>query len=124
MENNMTTKIIDFKVSDIEGATSLMAPERCLHGKPSQTLWNHFQDASKQMLSGVWECTEGKWEADYSTKSEFCHILSGKVSLTDADGTSSEFLAGDSFVIPSGFVGSWEVLEPVRKLYVIVTPNS
>ena len=75
------------------------------------------------MLSGIWECTEGKWNADYSSKSEFCHILAGKVILADEEGQASSFVAGDSFVIPTGFIGTWEVIEPVRKLYVIVTPN-
>ena len=118
-----TSSVIDFSASTIEGSVSAMAPERCLKGEPVQTLWNQFQDNTKQMLSGVWECTEGKWNADYSSKNEFCHILSGKVALTDQDGNASTFAAGDSFVIPAGFVGSWEVLEPVRKLYVIMTPN-
>jgi uncharacterized cupin superfamily protein len=27
--------------------------------------------------------------------------------------------AGDSFVIPSGFTGTWEVLTPTRKEFVI-----
>jgi len=116
-------KIIDFSASSMEGAKSLMAPERCLHGTPEQTLWNQFQDSSEQMLSGIWECTKGKWSADYASKNEFCHILSGKVVLTDAEGDSSTFSAGDSFVIPAGFSGTWEVLEPVRKLYVILTPK-
>ncbi|MCP4186526.1 MAG: cupin domain-containing protein [Gammaproteobacteria bacterium] len=117
-------RIIDFNTLDeASGAKSAMPAERCLKGQPQQTLWNLFQDNSKQMLSGVWECSEGKWQADYSSKSEFCHILAGKIVLTDASGHESTFCAGDSFVIPSGFDGTWEVIEPVRKLYVIVTPN-
>ncbi len=116
------SKIIDFK-TEIEASHSTMPADRCLKGAPEQSLWNQFQDSSKQMLSGTWECTEGKWQADYSAKSEFCHILSGKVVLTDEAGTASTFAAGDSFVIPMGFVGTWEVLEKVRKLYVIVTPQ-
>jgi uncharacterized cupin superfamily protein len=27
--------------------------------------------------------------------------------------------AGDTFVIPAGFVGTWEVLEDCRKIYAI-----
>jgi uncharacterized cupin superfamily protein len=27
--------------------------------------------------------------------------------------------AGDSVVIPRGFVGTWEVVEPTQKIYVI-----
>ena len=122
MSNNIQ-KVIDFGASTIEGSVSAIPPERCVNGQPEQTLWNQFQDSSEQMLSCIWECTEGKWNADYSGKNEFCHILSGKVVLTDEAGSSSTFSAGDSFVIPRGFVGTWEVLEPVRKLYVIVTPK-
>jgi uncharacterized protein len=121
--SNSIKKIIAFSEPSEGGAKSLMAPERCLHGKPEQTLWNQFQDNSEQMLSGVWECTEGKWTADYASKNEFCHILSGKVVLTDEAGDSSTFSEGDSFVIPAGFSGTWEVVEPVRKLYVIMTPK-
>ncbi|MEH6824638.1 MAG: cupin domain-containing protein [Motiliproteus sp.] len=121
--SNSIQKVINFAASTIEGSVSALPAERCIHGEPEQTLWNQFQDASEQMLSGIWDCTEGKWSADYSTKSEFCHILSGKVVLTDETGNASTFATGDSFVIPSGFVGTWEVLEAVRKLYVIVTPK-
>ncbi len=118
----MSTKIIDFK-NAVEGVSPAFPAERVLGGAPEQNLFNQFQDPSKQMLSGTWDCTEGKWQADYSAKSEFCHILSGKVVLTDEDGTVATFGAGDSFVIPMGFAGTWEVLEKVRKLYVIVTPQ-
>ncbi|NIR25899.1 MAG: DUF861 domain-containing protein [Phycisphaerae bacterium] len=118
----MTTKIIDFK-NDVTSISPAFPADRVLGGSPEQTMFNQFQDPSEQMLSGIWDCTEGKWQADYSAKSEFCHILSGKVVLTDKDGTASTFAAGDSFVIPMGFEGTWEVVEPVRKLYAIVTPQ-
>jgi len=122
--SNANQKVIDFVTVDkSSGVASTMPPEHCLQGQPQQTLWNLFQDNSKQMLSGIWECSEGKWQADYSSKSEFCHILAGKVVLTDESGEQSSFSQGDSFVIPSGFVGTWEVIEPVQKLYVIVTPS-
>ena len=39
--------------------------------------------------------------------------------LTDADGEAQEFKAGDAFVIPAGFAGTWETIEPVRKWYAI-----
>ncbi len=118
----MATKIIDFK-NEVAGVSPAFPAERVLSGAPAQDLFNQFQDSSKQMLSGTWDCTEGKWQADYSAKSEFCHILSGEVVLTDSEGTATTFSAGDSFVIPMGFEGTWEVVKKVRKLYVIVTPQ-
>ncbi|MCS6946515.1 MAG: cupin domain-containing protein [Steroidobacteraceae bacterium] len=35
-----------------------------------------------------------------------------------------ELVAGDAFVIPRGFEGVWDVLEPVVKLYAIFEPHS
>jgi len=35
------------------------------------------------------------------------------------DGHSEEFKAGEAFIIPIGFKGSWETLEPVRKFYTV-----
>ncbi len=62
--------------------------------------------------------TRGSWRVRYS-EHEFCHLLEGRVRISAEDGTRYEFLAGDSFVIPAGFAGSWEVLEDCRKLYAI-----
>jgi len=45
------------------------------------------------------------------------------VKLTDADGNVETYRAGDSFLIPSGFSGSWETIEPVRKFFVIYEKN-
>jgi len=30
---------------------------------------------------------------------------------------------GESFVIPSGFVGTWEVVTPTKKIFVIYEPE-
>lgn len=118
----MATKIIDFK-NAVDGVSPAFPAERVLGGSPEQNLFNQYQDPSKQMLSGTWDCTPGKWQADYSAKSEFCYIISGKLILTDEDGVATTFAAGDSFVIPQGFMGTWEIVEKVQKLYVIVTPQ-
>jgi uncharacterized cupin superfamily protein len=40
-------------------------------------------------------------------------------ALVAADGTAREFGPGDAWVIPSGWRGTWETLEPARKHYVI-----
>ena len=118
----MATKVIDFK-NAVDGISPAIPADRVVGGNPEQNLFNQYQDPSKQMLSGAWDCTPGKWQADYSAKSEFCYIISGKVVLTDEDGVESTFVAGESFVIPQGFMGTWEIVEPVQKYYVIVTPQ-
>ena len=42
-------------------------------------------------------------------KEQMIHLLSGQVTITNADDTSQSFYAGDFFIIPKGFSGSWEL---------------
>ena len=50
---------------------------------------------------------------------EFIYLLSGKLVLTDAKGTVTEYVAGESLVVPKGFVGIWEMQGNFRELVVI-----
>jgi len=93
-------------------------PGNVVSGDPATRLQNYFTDGTGQFFSGIWESSPGKWRISYS-ESEFCGILSGRVILTGADGKPHEFKAGDAFVIPAGFEGTWETVESVRKWYAI-----
>jgi uncharacterized cupin superfamily protein len=117
----MSTAIVRFGVNP--PAVEEGKPADPIAGAPSTRLQNYFTDASGQFFTGIWESTEGKWPVRYS-ESEFCAILEGKCVLTDQAGNAETFVAGDSFVIPSGFAGTWETLEPVRKLYAIFEAKS
>jgi len=68
---------------------------------------------------GLWECTPGRFTADRSTSSEFCHFLSGRVEMTHQDGSVQSFGPGDAITLPMGWKGIWRVVEHVRKIYVI-----
>ena len=50
---------------------------------------------------------------------EVCVILEGRVRLTDLSGNAKEFGAGSTFVLPAGFKGTWETIEPIKKVYVV-----
>ncbi len=50
---------------------------------------------------------------------EFVTVLSGKLILTEPNGTAHEFLPGDSLVLPVGFTGTWEMQGNYRELVVI-----
>ena len=95
--------------------------DRCSAGLPSSTARNYFSDSGGRFFAGVWESTPGRWRVRY-TENEFCHITRGRVRIADAGGRQWTFKAGDSFVIPAGFAGTWEVIEPTAKLYVIYEP--
>ena len=69
---------------------------------------------------GLWECQPGRFSADRTRAGEYCHILSGRASVRNADGTMlREVGAGDLLVLPQGWKGEWTIHEHVRKLFVI-----
>jgi uncharacterized cupin superfamily protein len=92
--------------------------EKLLHGNPKQTLWMQYTDPTRQLMVGLWYSEPGKWRIAY-TEEEFCHMLEGHSILTDASGRSVSVVAGESFVVPRGFVGTWEVVQPTTKRFVI-----
>jgi len=98
-----------------------VAAERLLSGDPQQGAFNLFSDPGQQFHVGVWESEPGTWKVSYS-EHEFCTILEGRIRIRDDAGNESVVGPGDSFVISAGFSGTWQVLEKVRKIYVIFEP--
>jgi hypothetical protein len=88
---------------------------------PQQQVRNLYTDASGQFFAGQWHSTPGAWQVRY-TESEMCVLSEGRVRLTGRDGRRWEFGPGEGFVVPAGFEGLWEVLEPARKFYAIFEP--
>lgn len=82
--------------------------------------WRHFTNPEKGAIAGIWEAERHleRCKCDYD---ELCHIIEGRVRLTDSDGRQKEFGPGDSFVVASGFDGTWENLTPVRKVFFILS---
>jgi hypothetical protein len=93
--------------------------EDVIEGDPTETGHAYFTDRTGQMTAGVWECTPYTSRFDAYPVDEFCHILSGKVIVTDDAGRSETFGPGDSFVIPKGLKCTWQMPETTRKYYVI-----
>lgn len=113
--------IIDFTRVTPERSVSTPEDDRLLAGQPEQIADNFFSDATGQFFAGRWQSSPGRWKVRY-TENEFCHILSGRVRIEAVQGTAHEFKAGDVFVVPAGFEGTWEVLETTTKLYAIFAP--
>ena len=65
----------------------------------------------------------GQGSIDY-VEWEFCHFIAGKAVLTNDKGRIWTLKAGDAFIIPAGFKGTWEKVEKVRKHYVILMPKA
>ena len=110
--------IIDFAQVITEAERYRPAAEKILKGEPDQAVYNHYSSPCGQFAAGVWEGEVGQWTVNY-TEHEYCEIVHGVSVLRDQDGAAKTLRTGDRFVIPAGFQGTWEVLEPCRKIYVM-----
>jgi uncharacterized cupin superfamily protein len=79
-----------------------------------------FSDTATGVDVGIWTCTEGGWAVTDRPDTETVHLLAGRARLTNVDGTARELVVGDVAVLPKGWTGRWDILEPVRKLYITV----
>ena len=114
-------RVVDFADAPAETTVAKPPSDRLLAGDPQQTARNYFSDSTGRFFAGIWESTPGRWRISYS-ENEYCHITRGRVRIADSTGREWTFKAGDSFVIPAGFAGTWECLEPTAKFYVIYEP--
>jgi uncharacterized protein len=96
-------------------------PERRRLGDPERRTWNVYTSPDERCFAGVWECEAGAWRVEVAEgQDELCTLLEGRVRLTADDGQMREFGAGESFVLAGGFRGTWETVERLRKVYMIV----
>ncbi|MEO9903159.1 cupin domain-containing protein [Nisaea sp.] len=101
-------------------------PERLLDGNPVFRTWEldtALAEAAKwgKIRTGIWEATPGTTRSIKGETFEFCYLISGRARLTEEGGESRDFGAGESFVMKPGFVGTWQTLETVRKIWVIAS---
>jgi uncharacterized cupin superfamily protein len=115
-------KVRRFEASTAAVEEYFLPGDKLIHGNPRQCVWKHYADGSGKFFAGVWSSEVGKWRISY-TEEEYCQILQGKSIIADAAGNATTVSTGDSVVVPRGFVGTWEVVEPTRKIYVIYEPG-
>lgn len=113
----MSPRIIPLSAA-LNAEESSPPQDRIVSGSPRHTLANVFTDSTEQFFAGRWSSTPGTWRVRY-TENELCVITAGRIVITDDEGNASAFSAGDAFVIPAGFSGTWAVLEACTKIYAI-----
>ena len=113
----MSTSIVRLD-GPCEAEVSEPPAERLIAGTPQLQVRNYFSDTTQQFFAGRWSATRGKWRVRY-TENELCLMTAGKVVIESSSGERATFGAGDAFVIPAGFSGTWEVIEDCAKIYAI-----
>ena len=75
-----------------------------------------WQSDDLRLGNGVWTCESGSFNWDY-TWDETIYFIEGEAIITDQDGNSDTYRAGDFFFVPTGTKARWEVVKPVRKVF-------
>lgn len=80
-----------------------------------------FKSSADATSAGVWECSPGRWRRQVA-QAEFSTFLSGRCTFTPDNGPTIVLEAGDSIYFHPNTNGEWNVIDTVRKAYVIL-PN-
>ena len=100
-------------------------PERLLRGNPLRETWNALDAptaGASELSTGVWRCESGQWRIAFGpTEQEVFTVLEGRARLHREDGSFEEAGPGQAIRIPPGFTGSFEVIERLTKVYVILS---
>jgi len=89
-----------------------------VEGKPTMTTTVQHTTADGKILSGTWQATPGTYYATY-TDYEFVHLISGRIIITQDGGQPVEVGPGDAFAVEANFKGTWKIVEPVTKHFVV-----
>jgi len=121
----MAPHALRFDQQSVEPEVDQPRPERRLQGAPRRTTWNHYTNTSGEVFAGIWSSEVGSWRiAMGPTEDELFFVTQGRCRLVAEDGHSVECSAGQSLLIPAGFRGVFEVIEPLVKHYMIVERRS
>ncbi|QQN65417.1 cupin domain-containing protein [Bradyrhizobium diazoefficiens] len=82
-----------------------------------------FKSPADATSTGVWQCSPGKWRRQV-VEAEFSTFLSGRCTFTPDGGATIVLEAGDSIYFHPNTNGEWNVIETVRKAYVILPKST
>jgi uncharacterized protein len=88
----------------------------------SQATLYEGPDGSPQV--GIWQCTPGGWAIKDRADTEILYVVAGRAVLTGADGTRRDIGPGDTAVLPLHWSGRWQIVETLRKVYVVIPGRS
>ncbi len=120
------SKCIRIPTGAVDGLepTDYIPPEGLESGDPRERGRSFYADQTGQLDAGVWECEPNRHLLEASPYDEFVYLLAGLIDVIDDEGNVETYRAGDSFMMPRGCRCTWDVKEPVRKLYVVLTAEA
>ena len=113
-----TFKIIPDAAS--EKKPSKLIPASCFTTDETDETTTQFYGAEAGPVSaGVWECPPCKVDIDSYPVNEMMTIISGALTITNADGVAETFGPGEVVFASKGSKMTWHITERLRKYYMI-----
>ena len=81
-----------------------------------------WQSENKLLCNGVWSCSIGKFNWEYTWNETF-YLIQGKISIAIDNADAKEYNTGDLVFIPNGTNTTWTIIEPVRKIFHLESPT-
>ncbi|MGO4246184.1 cupin domain-containing protein [Paenarthrobacter sp. RAF54_2] len=78
-----------------------------------------FTDASEASSVGFWQADVGRSHWIFQDYNEVIYVLAGRLVVTEEGGGSVHLGPGDVAVFPIGWRGEWDILEELKKFYVV-----
>jgi uncharacterized cupin superfamily protein len=82
-----------------------------------------FKNEDGNFKVGLWDTQTLNTDMEPFPWHKFAQVLEGEVTITNADGSSETFVAGDVFFVPAGTRCTWHVPNYLRKYYAALDPN-
>lgn len=98
---------------------STPAPDRVIDGDPHFTLWTLESSEDETRFAGYWASTPGTWRVSYD-EWEYCTLVEGRAIVTEDGHAPVHLHPGDHFIFRPGYIGQWQVVEPVVKTFVVL----
>lgn len=102
--------------------TRFIKPEWVDEGRADEKGCLLYNNEERNIQIGFWQCTPFKETISFPYD-ELGIVLSGRLELVDAGGSSDIFSAGETFFIPRGAVTTWRILEDFKQYYMIHAPR-
>jgi uncharacterized cupin superfamily protein len=110
--------VTPFEDLAVEFLTPQGPMEEAIHGNPMIASGRLYHVGPTTV--GSWACTPGSFIVNELPKTECFIVLDGTFVLSDENGQGQRCTTGDTVVLPKGWSGYWDVIETVRKLWVVV----
>lgn len=99
-----------------DGTPSWPVVTRALHEAPAHVADTMYSVGPTRV--GFLTCSPGSFAVAPRSTAEVLLVVDGVFFLTNHDGSAMRCAAGDTVVLPAGWTGSWNIIEPVRKVWV------